>query len=272
MGIQEQALGYFEHMDLYAPPGNAFPGGEPRNDWERTEQIMRMLARDPSTVGSPAADAADYGGYPSSLSPANESRRGAGTYRREYLPPEKPRDAINSLGDEMVMWAAGLGAGRALPFAVQMGQQGIAAIRGLTPHAEQAIAQTAQSWMNRLGRLPMAKELIDALGLPRDVGDNQAEGLGNPFRGRTPEQIDAMMQAKGFDPRGKDPIAGLGGYEDTKHQRSYHTQPEPSSSRGRTEFPHVDVNRPPQFTRSGYRGPLKEKRKFPLGEKLYDWE
>lgn len=246
------------------------PAAEPRNDWERTEQIMRMLARDPSTIGSPAADAADYGGYSSSLPPATESRRGAGTYRREYIEPEPPRDAINNLGDEMVMWAAGLGAGRALPFAIRLGEQGTAAIRGLTPHAERAIAETAQSWMNRLGHLPMAKELIEALGLPGDVGDNLAEGLGNPFRGHTPEQIDEMMKAKGFDPRGRDPIGGFGGYENPKNQRSYHTQPEPRAYPDGTELPHVDVNRPAQFTRPGYRGPLKKKRKFPLGEKLYD--
>jgi hypothetical protein len=71
------------------------------------------------------------------------------------------------------------------------------------PQAERAIAETARSWMNRLGRLPMARELIEALGLPGDVGTNQAEGLGNPFRGRTPEQIDEMLKAKDFETRGK---------------------------------------------------------------------
>jgi hypothetical protein len=161
---KEPTLDYFENLGLYAPRAAPFPGGEPRNDWERTEQIMRMLGRDPATIGSPAGDAADYGGYSPSLPPASESLRGAGTYRREYLPPEPPRDAINSLGDEMVLWAGGLVTGRALPFAVQMGRQGVAAIRGLTPQAERAIAETAQSWMNRLGRLPMARELIEALG------------------------------------------------------------------------------------------------------------
>ena len=178
--------------------------GEPRNDWERADRIMRLLARDPTTAGSPAADAADYGFYSSSLPRATESYRGAGTYRREYLEPEPPRpgqavvshwpetrdgptpDAINSLGDEMVLWAAGLGAGRALPFAVQMGRQGAASIRGLTPHAERAIAETAQSWMNRLGRLPMARELIDALGPTRF-----SPAQGQPY---SPEQSEALDQ------------------------------------------------------------------------------
>jgi len=268
-------LGYFEHMDLYNPPANPFPGNEPRNDWERTDRIMRMLARDPSTIGSPAADAADYAGYSSSLPPASESRRGAGTYRREYIEPEPPRDAINNLGDEMVMWAATLagGAGRALPFAIRLGEQGTAAIRGLTPHAERAIAETAQSWMNRLGRLPMAKELIEALGLPRDVGDNQAEGLGNPFYGRTPEQIDAMMKAKGFEQRWQNPeLPEQRSYHYGKADRSYHINPEPTEWKKGTEFPHVDVHRPDRFRMRSYSGPLERKRKFPLGDRLNDSE
>jgi hypothetical protein len=120
--------------------------------------------------------------------------------------------------------------------------------------------------MHRLGRLPMVKELIEALGLPGDIGTNQAEGLGNPFRGRTPEQVNEMMQAKGFDPRGENPVTGRGGYVNPRNLRSYHIQPKPHTSREGTEFPHVDVNR-----LRTYRGPLKKK-KYPLGARLYDDE
>lgn len=170
------------------------------------------------------------------------------------------------------MLAAGLGTARALPFAVRAGQQGAAVVRGLTTEAEKALSAMAQSVRNRLGRNPTYQEIIQGLGLAPDVGVNRSEGLGNPFKSRAPEQIDEMFQAKGFEPRGDDPISGIGGYQNPKNERSYHIQPDPMAVRKGIELPHVDVNRPRQFTRPGYEGPLQKKRKFPLGDKLYDWE
>jgi len=79
----------------------------------------------------------------------------------------------------------------------------------------------------------------------------------NPFKGKTPQQIDEMFRAKGFEPRGPDPAAGKGGYVNPKTGRSYHIDPGGMYKRG-PEAPHVDINRP-----RGYRGPLG-KRKFPL--------
>ena len=46
------------------------------------------------------------------------------------------------------------------------------------------------------------------------------KGLGNPFKGRTAAEIDEMFKAKGFEPRGPDPLNGKGGYVNPKTGRS----------------------------------------------------
>jgi RHS repeat-associated protein len=75
----------------------------------------------------------------------------------------------------------------------------------------------------------------------------------NPFKGKTPQQIENMFLNKGFRPSGPDPISGNGGYV-SPSGRSFHIDP---TNYGRfREPPHVDANRPRK-----YRGPL-EKRKF----------
>jgi RHS repeat-associated protein len=76
----------------------------------------------------------------------------------------------------------------------------------------------------------------------------------NPFKGKTPTQIDEMFTKKGFDPRGPDPVNGKGGYVNPKTNRSYHIDEKNSFG----EPPHVDVNRP-----RNYGGSLP-KRKFPM--------
>jgi hypothetical protein len=172
-------MDYFEHMDLYPPRRY-----EPRSDSERTDYILSLLQSDPATLGSPAADAADYGGAPSVWLAASESQRGAGVYRREYLPPDPPRDAIRSLGDEMVLLAAGLGGAgalaRGLPYAAQIGRQGIASLTALSAEAAEAAAAVSRSFMNRLGRLPTAKELVEALG-PTKILSEGAKSNANPM-------------------------------------------------------------------------------------------
>jgi RHS repeat-associated protein len=84
-----------------------------------------------------------------------------------------------------------------------------------------------------------------------------AKGLGNPFKAKTPGEIDQMFGAKGYQPRGPDPMSGRGGYVNPQTGRSYHIDPGGSYGKG-VEAPHVDVNRP-----RGYDGSLG-KRKFPL--------
>ena len=64
-----------------------------------------------------------------------------------------------------------------------------------------------------------------------------------------------MLKAKGFEPRGPDPLNGKGGYVNPKTGRSYHI--DEANSFG--EPPHVDVNRP-----KTYDGPL-DKKKYPFG-------
>ena len=76
----------------------------------------------------------------------------------------------------------------------------------------------------------------------------------NPFRGKTPQEIDDMFMNKGFSPRGPDPVNGKGGYVNPKTGRSFHIDENNSFN----EPPHVDVNRP-----RGYKGGMP-KRKFPM--------
>jgi RHS repeat-associated protein len=87
------------------------------------------------------------------------------------------------------------------------------------------------------------------------AANNAGKGLGNPFKGKTAAEIDEMFKAKGFEPRGSDPLNGKGGYVNPKNQRSYHI--DKANSFG--EPPHVDVNR-----LKTYKGPL-EKKKYEMG-------
>ena len=78
------------------------------------------------------------------------------------------------------------------------------------------------------------------------------KGLENPFKGKTPEEIDKMFKDKGFDTRGPDPKGGLGGYVNPKTGRSYHID----ECNSYKEPPHVDVNRLKKYPK------LKKKRYF----------
>ena len=80
----------------------------------------------------------------------------------------------------------------------------------------------------------------------------------NPFKGKSPSDIDRMFRSKGYKPSGPDPINGRGGYVNPKTKRSYYIDPGKTYKKTGPESPHVDVNRP-----RGYKGPLP-KRKFPL--------
>lgn len=216
---------------------------EPRSLGERADRILEMMAN-PSELGDMPSPAQEYEAHIRRLKQAD--------------PPAR------SLGDEMVMLAAGPVVGRALPIAVRVGVRGVTSIRALSTQAEQAINAIVQSFRNRLGRDPLRQELLQSLGLAPDVGVNRATGLGNTFKGRTPDQVDRMLQEKGFEMRGEDPAGGLGGYVNPRNNRSYHIDPEATAWRGRTEHPHVDVN----GLRS-YRGALPKK-KYPLGDRLHD--
>ena len=50
-------------------------------------------------------------------------------------------------------------------------------------------------------------------------------GLGNPFKNKTAQEIENMFLKKGFEKRGPDPINGYGGYVNPRTGRSYHIDP-----------------------------------------------
>ncbi len=70
------------------------------------------------------------------------------------------------------------------------------------------------------------------------------KGLGgNPFKGKTPQQIDDAFRKKGFDVKGTDPVAGKGTYINPKTGRKFNIDKGGKYKKG-TELPHVDVQRP----------------------------
>jgi hypothetical protein len=82
---------------------------------------------------------------------------------------------------------------------------------------------------------------------------------GNPFKGKTPQQIDDVFRQKGFDVKGADPVAGKGSYINPKTGRKYYIDKGGKYKKG-TELPHVDVHRPS--------GSSLPKKKLPLGDRL----
>ncbi|WP_340614852.1 RHS repeat-associated core domain-containing protein [Xenorhabdus thailandensis] len=87
-------------------------------------------------------------------------------------------------------------------------------------------------------------------------GKAAVKGLGNPFKDKTAKEIDAMFRKKGFEPKGRDPAGGYGGYVNPKNDRSYHI--DPKEWRNYREPNHVDVNRP--------KGSILPKKKYPYKE------
>lgn len=85
-------------------------------------------------------------------------------------------------------------------------------------------------------------------------GGSPPKGLGNPFKGKSPLEIDQMFRRKGFKLSGPNPAGGKGGYVNPGTGRSYHID----WANRFCEPPHVDVNRP-----RAYRGPLTKK-KYPI--------
>ncbi|MCC7308427.1 MAG: hypothetical protein IT173_12745 [Acidobacteria bacterium] len=99
---------------------------------------------------------------------------------------------------------------------------------------------------------------ILALIATKKVGGALPEAKFNPFFGKSPAQVENMFIKKGFEPRGPDPLGGLGGYVNPRSGRSYHIDLGGTYRRG-VELPHVDVNR-----RTILGNPPIPKRKFPL--------
>jgi RHS repeat-associated protein len=109
--------------------------------------------------------------------------------------------------------------------------------------------------LSKVGDVANTGEKVDqaaaAGGAADQTGGAAGQGLGNPFKGKSPQQLDQMFRDKGFDPRGPDPASGKGGYVNPDNGRSYHIDPNNRAG----EPPHVDVNRP-----KNYNGPLDKKK------------
>jgi RHS repeat-associated protein len=63
---------------------------------------------------------------------------------------------------------------------------------------------------------------------------------GNPFKGKSPQQVEDMFLKKGFDPKGPDPLNGRGTYVNPKSGRGYHI----NADHPPPKPPHVGVHRP----------------------------
>ncbi len=87
---------------------------------------------------------------------------------------------------------------------------------------------------------------------------------GNPFKGKTPQQIDDLLTSRGFKKVGPDPMNGKGAYFHPDSGRKYDLDAG-GVYRAGTELPHVDVHRMLD-------GKNIEciKRKYPLGDNLYE--
>jgi len=92
-----------------------------------------------------------------------------------------------------------------------------------------------------------------------------SQSLGyNPFRGRTPEQIESMFQQKGLNFHGDGLfLEGKGNYHNPQSGRSYHYDPY-----GKGKYPeepsHMDIHRSPRVSKQREKRGLSKKRKYPI--------
>ena len=120
------------------------------------------------------------------------------------------------------------------------------------------IANNGPHWSHTLAALPLVPGVVIKVARGGDsLASVPKKGLSNPFKEKTPQQIDEMFRKKGFEPRGPDPVNGKGGYVNPKNGRSYHI--DEANSFG--EPPHVDINRLDK------KGPLPKK-KLPMKPSL----
>tara|TARA_B100001248_G_scaffold262227_1_gene256837 strand:+ start:8528 stop:9730 length:1203 start_codon:yes stop_codon:yes gene_type:complete len=87
----------------------------------------------------------------------------------------------------------------------------------------------------------------------------------NPFKGKTPKQINRILQEKGFSLKGKNPAAGIGSYFHPKTGRKYYIDLGTNKYKKGKELPHIDIHRM-------YKNKVleKSKKKLPLGDRLYE--
>src|SRR5690242_19373663 len=88
----------------------------------------------------------------------------------------------------------------------------------------------------------------------------------DPFKGKTFQEIDQVLRAKGFTVKGSDPLYGKRSFFSPTTNRKYYLDYAGKTYKGGiTELPHVDVH---------YNIPMNgiEKPRFPIGEYLYELE
>jgi hypothetical protein len=115
----------------------------------------------------------------------------------------------------------------------------------------------------QIALLHAASDIINIAIFKYRLSENRGLGA-NPFKGKTPQQIHEMLMSRGFKKEGRDPINGKGAYFHPETGRKYYIDPGGKYKKG-TELPHVDVHRM-------INGECIEdiKRKYPLGDKLYE--
>ena len=161
-------------------------------------------------------------------------------------------------GEALLALPAGLLMNASIPLADFMERSGINDwLMAMPPNAAGAIEagiMAAAREARALARLAReaAKAAEEAAALAKCAAKG-GSGLGNPFKGKAAAEIDEMFKAKGFQPRGTDPVNGFGGYVNPQTGRSYHIDPKNSFN----EPFHVDVNR-----LKTYNGPLEKKKYF----------
>jgi hypothetical protein len=239
-------------------------------------------AGDGSSPGGNSTGGGGNGVIPSTTPTANpslraSSRRGEAYYRQEHIgavledalaaADEKTFDTTKQLIHDVIYFPQNLAdsAGALVGYGRNLFDSGTRGVTEADTISSIKALGTAEEWKRTaeyvispkgIGDTIFAIDLGLALGLSDGAPDAAEKGLGaNPFKGKTAAQIDEMFKAKGFEPRGPDPLNGKGGYVNPKTGRSYHI--DEANSFG--EPPHVDVNRA-----KTYDGPL-DKKKYPFG-------
>jgi len=142
------------------------------------------------------------------------------------------------------------------------GSVGDAFADGYDGNLEESLKAGAEDLITVAGGAIVGKVVGKAFGWIGSKFKTAKKGLGgNPFQGKTPQQIDKMFREKGFDVKGTDPVAGKGSYINPKTGRKYYTDKGGKYKKG-TEQPHVDVHRPSSSS--------LPKKKHPLGDRLIE--
>jgi hypothetical protein len=118
--------------------------------------------------------------------------------------------------------------------------------RVLNEQAEQALKKAAKEIEQEAGTA--LRQKLDNFGSqhpaqPKTSGGDEINGLGgNPFTGKSAEEIDEMLRAKGFEPVGPNPIKGEGSYFHPKTGRKYYIDKGEKPFKPGPEGLHVDIH------------------------------